>query len=260
MFIPNSDTDKKVLVDHIDRDKKNNLLSNLRWVDPSQNAGNTYSHKWTGKHKFLGYKDKELTVLVKEFSDRDIYEFGGSKAKGKIRSAISRSAKVFEYYWRIEDLNLTDYLEKYEIHSLDPNLWKKHFSGIMVHPSGVVSSKKAVAPTVGTLGGESVNSRIFSGYYVHRLVSETNNEPLPKGYVVDHINTDPLDNRVTNLRICTQKGNMSNPLTRKKLSKSVICPKGIIHDSLTSCGLYYGVSVSSILNWIRDDSKDFKYA
>ena len=56
--------------------------------------------------------------------------------------------------------------------------------------------------------------------YVHRIVAEafllnTNNKSC-----IDHINTDRTDNRVENLRWCTRKGNMNNPITRTKLSNS----------------------------------------
>jgi CRISPR/Cas system CSM-associated protein Csm4 (group 5 of RAMP superfamily) len=39
-FIPNDDTVNKIQVDHIDRNKSNNSLDNLRWVTPSQNIRN----------------------------------------------------------------------------------------------------------------------------------------------------------------------------------------------------------------------------
>lgn len=46
-----------------------------------------------------------------------------------------------------------------------------------------------------------------------------------EGAVIDHINTDPTDNRPCNLKWTTFSGNSNNPLTRKKLSLS---KKGII--------------------------------
>lgn len=54
-------------------------------------------------------------------------------------------------------------------------------------------------------------------YYrtIHRLVAEAfidNPLSLPE---IDHINTDRADNRVENLRWCTTKENMNNPLTKE---------------------------------------------
>lgn len=61
---------------------------------------------------------------------------------------------------------------------------------------------------------------------LHTLIMDT-----PKGYVIDHINGDKLDNRKSNLRICTQHQNSMNT----KETKNRKLPKGI---SLTKHGRY----------------------
>jgi hypothetical protein len=55
--------------------------------------------------------------------------------------------------------------------------------------------------------------------YLHRLVMKAE-----KGDVVDHINRDPLDNRLVNLRVCSHRENMLN---RKGNHGSVSGFKGV---------------------------------
>lgn len=54
--------------------------------------------------------------------------------------------------------------------------------------------------------GGAKNKRMV---YLHRLIADA-----PSDKVVDHINGDPMDNRRSNLRVCTQSGNVKNQRVR----------------------------------------------
>lgn len=55
------------------------------------------------------------------------------------------------------------------------------------------------------------------GRKMHKLIMPKIN----KGYVIDHINRDKLDNRLFNLRICTQKENSYNTSRKSNKYKGV---------------------------------------
>ena len=61
-------------------------------------------------------------------------------------------------------------------------------------------------------------------YYIHRLVADAFcvNPDRERFNVVDHINTDTLDNRAENLRWCDTAGNLANPISRKRRIDALI--------------------------------------
>ena len=61
-----------------------------------------------------------------------------------------------------------------------------------------------------------------TNYWLHREIMGN-----PDGLVVDHINGNPLDNRKSNLRICTQAMNCKNVSKTKKKTSSVY--KGVYY-------------------------------
>ena len=53
-------------------------------------------------------------------------------------------------------------------------------------------------------------------FLVHRIVYYMFHRKDPSHYVIDHINGDPADNRIFNLRRCRQTTNVKNPRSRGK--------------------------------------------
>ena len=62
----------------------------------------------------------------------------------------------------------------------------------------------------------------FRRMRVNRLVWETFMGEIPEKYEIDHIDTNKVNNKLTNLRCVTRKENMNNVLTRKHISESRI--------------------------------------
>ena len=76
---------------------------------------------------------------------------------------------------------------------------------------------------------------------MHRMIMQP-----PKGKVVDHINGNPMDNRRSNLRICTQG---ENTLNRKPNYRGASSFKGVVKDgnrwqsTISKAGVSYNLGM-----------------
>lgn len=89
--------------------------------------------------------------------------------------------------------------------------WQHHFRGYAYRDQ-----------YIGMTGEVGKRRGVHKKVWMHREIMKT-----PKNMVTDHINGDRLDNRRSNLRICTQSQNQANSLLRKTNTSGY---KGISHQ------------------------------
>lgn len=63
LYIPKPESDKELEVDHIDGDRSNNCVSNLRWVTHGENVQHSYD---SGRRNVSGERNANCKVLTEE--------------------------------------------------------------------------------------------------------------------------------------------------------------------------------------------------
>lgn len=110
--------------------------------------------------------------------------------------------------------------------------WHEYFS----HNDGVLTWVKPTSNRVkagsiaGWVDGKGyLRIRLLGrSYGVHRIVYEMHYGPIPDGMEIDHIDHNPLNNKIENLRVVCRAGNMKNT------SKPIHNRTGVIGVSLCS--------------------------
>lgn len=96
---------------------------------------------------------------------------------------------------------------------------------VFVGRNGLVVTPKRTTPYGGSrcnMNGayREVNIALIPAV-IHRVVWEVFNGEIPPGKEIDHIDTCPSNNDLSNLRLVTSKENSANPITRERVLKAV---------------------------------------
>lgn len=156
-------------------------------------------------------------------------------------------------------MTVVQYLDGDEI---DETKWVDHYSGeFQVHPLGIIRIKYKTRNymTIGNIKGPGkYKSRYFKKGPLHRIIAEVflnNNTPISNNLVVDHLDSNTLNNRVSNLKICTQKENLSNPNYSLRHNRSnTIEIDGVIYKSYVEAARHLNISRCAVRHRVLSKS------
>jgi hypothetical protein len=189
------------IVDHIDGVRHNNNVSNLRWVNHIDNINNKHEDS---NHKVIG----EIT-----YSEEDIC------------NEIWVDATQILTELKGKDIFMVSNLGRYKVAKRG---WDGNNNTVLKTPNY----------TIGRYPRTSVRHNGKTYYYgIHQLVARCFIGEVPNGFVVDHIDSNIYNPRLSNLQIITQQEN------NKKANK--------VDDTGCRNGMSY-LSGNQIVNILKD--------
>lgn len=208
-------------VNHIDGDFYNNKVSNLEWISKIDNM------KHAVNNNLINHWKRTISVIDKNTKEKKIFE------------SVSKCAEYFNYFpgqisnYCNNKSNNKNYIFSYETklndYEDDDNIiWKEYPENnkYLVSNTGQVKNKKTNRLTMGSKvsGYRFVSLFINSSIpkttrLIHRMVAQTFIENPENKPVVNHIDTDILNNNVNNLEWVTHKENLNTLETKNNLKK-----------------------------------------
>lgn len=250
------------IIDHIDNNRLNNNLNNLRLFTKKQNANN--------KKYFKGNKRSILQFnlsnqLINEYSTiKEAKKTINCKSNSMFQKALLTSKKYKGYIWKYKNLDQENNVNNNEI-------WVNIKSTIYsISNYGNIMNNKTYRILKPAISGGYYNislqvNKKQKKYSIHRLVAKIFCENKENLNIVNHIDENKLNNYYKNLEWVTSSKNTNHSKYKyqKKVKQIDIKTNKIINifDSLTDasiniCG--HKKSVGNISNVCNNRSKSFK--
>ena len=231
----NNDYINTKVIDHIDGNKLNNNLNNLRLITQSDNVKNAYNNNIKMYQQNIIQAFDKDNKLVKEFNNiKDAYTFINHKNGTSINNCMKGIYKTAgNYIWRFKDNNITEYNKNKYIDNIKDyislgKINEYDFSNYYINKEGIIINinykNRKIKNFINVNGYIHVylyyeNNKKMQ-YTLHRLVAKYFLENGIKyfednNFIVNHKDKNKLNNNILNLEWITQKENTIHGRGRK---------------------------------------------
>jgi len=195
------------VIDHINRNKLDNKLTNLREVSKSDNAKNCVKKLNTNKI-ILQYSLNNKLIKI-WYKLEDIIKTNNYSNKKIMDCLCNKKENAYNYIWKYEKKLNQKTVDKY-FKPVKTN-GDIDFSHYKINKNGDIINNKNIIIIPSTNKNYkcinlSVNKQIKS-FKIHRLVALTFLDKQKNKNIVNHLDNNSLNNHVSNLEWTTNKGN-----------------------------------------------------